>query len=163
MDLVPAGENPIDRRERIVDRVAQRVGWHPERNVSRRRRRVSRDWDEGTAEWIEHAIELHAHLVGERPAGVVIGRSRRSPRIGNVVWMHLRLEHIDDVRAERLRGSHDQRIHRITFSANGKWSSGAMYDDAGLDQSVGEFRGREKVALVGGDDVSARVALLATS
>ena len=61
---------------------------------------------EGTVEAVEDAIELHAHLVGERPAGVVVGRNRRTAGRGEVVRVILRLEHVDHVGPEGLRGLH---------------------------------------------------------
>ena len=43
------------------------------------------------------AVELHAHLVGERPAGHVVGRRRRRGAGREVVRVVLRLEHVEDV------------------------------------------------------------------
>src|ERR1700693_3986293 len=55
-----------------------------------------REW---ATERVEHAIELHAHLIGERPAGVVVRRSWRPTWIRDVVGMVLWLEHVAGVGA----------------------------------------------------------------
>ena len=73
--------------------------------------------------------------------------------------MILRLEHVEHVRPERLRGLHDVRAGRIascpaTVNARGR----AMDGHAGLDQRVDELgRGRE-VGLIRRQDVAARIA-----
>ena len=68
---------------------------------------------ERAVEPVEDAIELDAHLIGQRPAGVVVGAGRRPAGIRDVVRMILRLEHVEHVRAERLRRLHDVRAGRI--------------------------------------------------
>ena len=68
---------------------------------------------ERPVEGLEDAVELHAHLEGERPAGAVVGRNRRAARVLEVVRMILRLEHVEHVRAKCLRRLHDERAGRV--------------------------------------------------
>src|SRR5688500_16147500 len=137
MHLVSARENSIDGGKSIVQRVAEGVRRNAERYVSRRRQRIAGDRHERSTERIQHAIELHSHLVGERPAGVVIRWGRRSAGIWNVVRMYLRLEHVEDVRTECLRRSHDERVRRIASAGDSEWRGRAMDDYSCLDQGVG--------------------------
>src|SRR5271166_4588389 len=103
------------------------------------------DFFKRSVEWIEDAVELHAHLIGERVAGNVVGRNRRAARITKIVGMILRLEHIEDMRTERLRCFHYPRTGRIMFACDIERRGGAIYDDAVFDQSVDKLRGRRKV------------------
>src|SRR5205823_4350266 len=115
------------------------------------------DAGEGAVECVENAIELHPHLIGERPAGVVIGRRRWTTRIGNVVGMILWLEHVEDVRPEGLRGLDHQGASRITPAVDAEGGRSAFDFDSGLDQRVHELRRRQKIRLVGGNYVPARI------
>jgi hypothetical protein len=65
-----------------------------------------------TAHVVEQAIELDAHLVSERPAGVVVGTPRNAALV-HVVGVILRLEHVEHVRASGLRRLHDVRARGI--------------------------------------------------
>ena len=65
---------------------------------------------ERTVKAIQNPVELDAHLIGEGPAGNVIGGNRRSARVSEIVGMVLRLEHIHHVGTERLRRLDHQRI-----------------------------------------------------
>src|SRR5688572_18280124 len=87
---------------------------------------------EGTVEPIEDAIELDAHLIGERPPGVVVRRNRRPARILEVVWMVLRLEHVERVRAERLRRPYHVRSGGIILTARSERCAGSVHRHAYL-------------------------------
>ena len=77
------------------------------RHGSGRRRCESCDLLERALKRIEDAVELHAHLIGERPTGVVVRRDGRAAGIREVVGIVLRLEHVEPVGPERLRALHD--------------------------------------------------------
>ncbi len=74
--------------------------------------------------------------------------------------MVLRLEHVEHVRAERLRGLHDERPGRVLLACRLERRRGAVHRHAGADQRVHERRRRREVALIGRQDVAARVAQL---
>ena len=114
---------------------------------------------ERPVEGVQHAIELHAHLEGERPAGVVVGRHRRPARIRDVVGVLLRLEHVEHVRPERLRRLHHERPGGIAAALHGEIRRGTLHGDAGREQRAGKLHRGQEVGLVGRQDVAARIAL----
>ena len=71
--------------------------------------------------------------------------------------MVLRLEHVEDVRPECLRRFHHVRTSGIALPVDGKSGGAAIDLDARLDQRVDEFRRRQKIRLVGWNDVSAGI------
>ena len=110
-------------------------------------------------ELVEDAVETDAHLIGEGIAGDVIGRLGRAARIFGIVRMILRLEHVEDMGAIRLRRAHDIGSRRIGLAAGAERGIGALDFDPGLDEGVEEGDGGRQVGLVGGDDIGARIAL----
>ena len=114
---------------------------------------------ERARETVEHAIEIHAHLVRQRIAGDVVRRLGRAAGEFGIVRMILRLEHVDHVRAIGLRGLHDVRPRRIALAAGRERRGRAVDIDAVLDQRVEERDRRRHVALVGRQHIAARVAL----
>jgi len=72
--------------------------------------------------------------------------------------MVLRLEHIHDVRAERLRGLHHVRAGRVALAGRLKRGSGSQDGDAGLQESIDELGGVCEIRLVRRNDVTARIA-----
>ena len=72
--------------------------------------------------------------------------------------MVLRLEHIHDERPGGLRGFDDVRIRGITFAGHLERSGRLPYRDAVFQQNINEFGGRREIRLIGGEDVSARIA-----
>ena len=154
-------EQPVERDERIVGARASEESRRirDARNLACRRRDGPRtDLLERPGESIEDAIELHTHLVSERPSGVVVRRRRRPTRNGEDVRMHLRLEHVHHVRTERLRRLHDVRARRILLAGDGEIARRSMHRDARLEQRIDEFRRRGEVRLVRRDDVAAGIA-----
>ena len=63
----------------VIQEVADGPG---PRDLPRRRLLQAVQLLERAVETVEHAIELHAHLKGQRPAGDVVGRRRRPAGIG---------------------------------------------------------------------------------
>ena len=59
---------------------------------------------------VENTVETNAQLNGQRPAGDVVGPIRGTSGIGEIVGMILRLEHIENMSPECLRGFDDVRI-----------------------------------------------------
>ncbi len=74
--------------------------------------------------------------------------------------MVLRFEHVQHVRAVSLRGAHHEAAGRIGFAAGGEGGGGAFHLHAVLDQGVQEGDGGGQVALIGRDDIGARVPVL---
>ena len=112
VDLVPRGVQPVDRRERVVRLMAEQEAVRPARVRDRPRhgaRVPLRDLLERPVEALQDAVELDPHLDRQRPARVVVRRGRRRPRIEKIVRVVLRLEHVEDVRPEGLRGPHHVR------------------------------------------------------
>src|SRR5204863_5375111 len=108
------------------------------------RRNRALDRGKWPVEPLEDSIESHAHLVSQRPTRIVVWRSRSCPGIGKVVRMVLRLEHVENVRAERLRRFHDKRSRRVGLPANLKRRRCPLYGDAVPDQRVHElYRGQK--------------------
>ena len=153
-------QQPVHRDERVVGLVGPAEG--PTRacggNHPRRRLREPVDGLERAVDRVEHAVEPHAHLEGQRIAGHVVRANRRPARIREVVRIVLRLEAVHEVRAERLRGLHDEGARRIRPAAELKWPGGPQDRHAVLDQRVGEFDRGEKVGLVGRNHVASGVA-----
>ena len=54
---------------------------------------------------VEHAVELHAHLIGQRPACAVVRRRRRPARHGAAEWVCFRQRRVKLVRVCRTPGS----------------------------------------------------------
>ena len=71
----------------------------------------------GAVNAVEDPVELHAHLIGERPPGDVVRRSGRRAGIWKDIRMHLRLEHVHHVGPERLRRGDHERAGRILLAA----------------------------------------------
>ena len=159
--VVAGAQQAIDGHERVVLMVAHQIaGRRPPRRARRPPAGRSREQDlERAVECLEHAIELHAHLERQRPAGVVVRRHRRPARVGDVVRVLLRLEHVEHVRAERLRRLHHERPGGIALPLHREAARGAMHGDAGLEQRAGELDRGQEIRLVGRQDVAARVAL----
>ena len=158
--LLLGREQAVHDDRGVVDPVAQQepggpvgIGHGPGR-----RRRQSRDLLKRALERFQDAVELHAHLIGERPAGVVVGRDGRAAGIGEVVGMVLRLEHVEDVGPERLGGPDHVRPRRVALSGRLEVAHGALDRDPVLDERVHELGRGGEIGLVGGDDVAARVA-----
>ena len=59
-------------------------------------------------EAIQDAVELHAHLIGQRPARVVVRRDRRAAWILKIVRVVLRFEHVHDMGPECLSRQDDK-------------------------------------------------------
>ncbi len=72
--------------------------------------------------------------------------------------MVLRLEHVEEVRAERLRGLDDIGTSRVRLSGRLERRGCAVDGDAGADQGVDELRRRQEVGLIRRKNVSARIA-----
>ena len=106
---------------------------------------------------------MDAHLEGEGPAGGVVGPVGRAAGVGEVVGVVLRLEHVEDLRAEGLRGEDDVGAGGVVLAGDVEVGAGLLDFDAGLHQAVDEFGRGGEVGLVGGDDVAARVAFSAGS
>ena len=121
---------------------------------------VGLDGREGTGEGLGVAIEVDAHLEGEGPAGGVIGPVGRAAGIGEVVGVVLRLEHVEHLRAECLRGEDDVGAGGIVLAVDVEVGAGLLDLDAGLHEAVDELGRGGEVGLVGGDDVAARVLQL---
>ena len=115
---------------------------------------------ERTIERLEDAIELQAHLERERPAGAVVGRNRRTAGILEVVRVILRLEHVEQVRAERLRALEDVGAGGILLARHRERRRRAMRGEAALDHDVDELGGGQEVAFARRQDVAARIAIL---
>src|SRR5262249_56144734 len=75
-------------------------------DLARRGRDQSIDLLERPVEPIEDAVEFHAHLISQRPAGVVIRRDRRPAGVGGIIRGILWFEHIHPVRAGPLPSFH---------------------------------------------------------
>ncbi len=76
--------------------------------------------------------------------------------------MILRLEHVENVRPERLRHLHDIRTGGVLLAARAERRARAMDLDAGLDQRVHELRCGQEVGLIGRQDVRARITPFGT-
>src|SRR5579883_2990686 len=113
---------------------------------------------ERAVEAIQNTIELDPHLKGQCIAGDVVWWNRRSAGISEIVRMILRLEHIQNVRPERLCRFHHPRSRRITFARDLETARRAHNYDAVLDESVDELRRRRKIRLVSRQNVPARIA-----
>src|SRR5690242_18064793 len=136
-----------------ITRGAARPGDSARRNGRQTVHRLER-----TVEAVEHAVELHTHLIGERPTGVVVRALRRAARVREVIRVILRLEHVEHVGPEGLRRLHDERAGRIRLSVDREWTRRAENRDADVAQRVDELRRCREVWLVCRDDVAARVA-----
>ncbi len=119
---------------------------------------VGGDFFEGAGERFEFPIELNAHLEGECVAGRVVGAIGWAAGVGEVVGVILRLEHVEDVRAEGLRAEDDVGVLGVVFACDGKVGCGLLDFDAALQEGVDEFSGGGEVGLIGREDVAARVA-----
>src|SRR5262249_42267852 len=108
---------------------------------------------------IEDATELDAHLVGQGPSRIVVWRNWRATRIGKIIRMILRFEHVDDMGPECLRRLDDIGTGRIALSTDLKGGRRSMNSDPVLDQSIDEFRRGQKIRLIRRNNVAARVAL----
>ena len=151
------GEQTIHRSERVVHGMTERISGYRGRHAPFRRSGEAGHQGERSAERLQNPVELHSHLIGERPACVVVRRSRRAAGIRDVVRVVLRLEHVEDVRPKRLRRLHHVGACRVVFPAHFERHRGALDGDSGLDQRVDELRRGEKVRLIGRYDVPARV------
>src|SRR5438067_7230228 len=107
VNLLTACEQSVDRSECVVRVATQRIPCSHHRYRSRRSGSEPDKLFEGAVERIEYSIELNSHLICECPSRDVIRRSRRPTGIWNVVRMILRLEHVEHVRSECLRGFYD--------------------------------------------------------
>ena len=163
-DGFPRGEQPVHRAKGIVrfarDRESSGCAVGGQHATWRGRDVPLGDVLERAGESLEDAIELDAHLERQRPARIVVRRGRRRARVGNDVRMILRLEHVEHVRPERLRGHHDERARWIALVRDVEVTRRAKDVDANCPESVHELCRRRKVSLRGRDDVSARVAQL---
>src|SRR5439155_25795092 len=133
-----------DGDKRVVYLTAEQIsaGARRLRDFARRRRHEIGNLLERTVgERIEDAIKLDTHRVRNVVAGPIVRRSWRSARIRDVVRMILRLEHVQQVRAERLRALHDVRTSRILLARPGGWRSRTVDDAAGLGGDVEERGG----------------------
>jgi hypothetical protein len=83
------------------------------------------DLRERAVEALQDAIELHPHLERQRVPGVVIGRPGRPARVQQIVGIVLRLEHVEHVGPERLRGLHNVGAGRIRLARDGERGGGA--------------------------------------
>jgi hypothetical protein len=149
----------IDRDECIVlimaDQVAPRVddaGDVPCRRPDRT------DLSERPFERVENAIELHAHLERERPAGVVVRRRRRRAGVRNDVRMILRLEHVEHVRPERLRGADHEGTRRVARPIDAERLARALDSYPILQQRVDELGRGQEIGLIRWNDIPARIA-----
>ena len=116
---------------------------------------------ERAVEAIENAVELDPHLERERPAGDVVRRNGRPAGIAKIVGMILRLEHVEHVRAERLRGLHDKRARRITSCPPpGNSAVACSTVIPFLSSALTNLVGGGEIGLIGGNDVAARIAIL---
>ena len=161
VDIGVGLEQAVDHHERIVDAVADQVAGRVRRardTRNGRSREQTVDLGEGAVEGLHHAIELHAHLHGERPAGDVVGALGRAAGIGEIVGVILRLEHVQHVRAEGLVAFHHEAARGIILAGDGEGRCGLVNGDAVLQQRVDEFGGGGEIGLIGGDDVAARIA-----
>ncbi len=111
-------------------------------------------------EAVENAVELHAHLVGERPTGVVVRATRRAAGIGEVVRVVLRLHHVEDLPARGLRRLDHERAGRIVLSRDGERPRRLVDVNADVAERVHELDRREEVRLIRRNDVAARIALV---
>ena len=143
----------------MADEVASRCAADAGDGAGERDGEVGLDGCEGTGEGFGVAVEVDAHLEGEGPAGGVIGPVGRAAGVGEVVGVVLRLEHVEHLRAEGLRGENDVGARGIVLAVDVKGSAGLLDFDAGLHEAVDELGRGGEVGLVGGDDVAARVLL----
>ena len=72
--------------------------------------------------------------------------------------MHLWLEHVEDVRTERLRRIHDVRPGRILLPAQGECARRTLDRDASLTKRIDELRRGREVRLIARNDVATRIA-----
>ena len=105
------------------------------------------------------AGEGDAHLIGEGPAGGVVGAGGRGAGVGKVVGVVLGLEHVEDLGAVALGTGDDERAGGVVFAVDVEGGRGTLDGDAGLHKGVDEFDGGGEVGLVGGKDVAAGVAM----
>ena len=165
-DALAGCQHAVDGAERVVRHPAQGV----RASVGRRRDPASRRLDvpvrdllEGAAERLQDPIELDAHLVRQRPAGVVVRRSWWRAGIRDDVGMILRLEHVNHVRPKRLRGQHDERSRCVALVRNLEVARGPMDGHVHFAERVHEFDRGGEVWLARGNDVATRVAPFRTS
>ena len=111
-------QKPVHHDERIVLVVADQPARRRRRTRDGRGRRIEQTFDfrERTVEAVQNAVEPNAHLHSERPASDVVGRYRRAAGITEIVRVILRLEHIENVRAESLRRLDYVRSSRIVLA-----------------------------------------------
>jgi hypothetical protein len=74
--------------------------------------------------------------------------------------MILRLEHVEDVRPERLRGLHDVGPGGIGFATDVEWRRCAVHLHAVLDQRIHELGGGQEIALIRRQHIRPRIAPL---
>ena len=118
VDLFVGFQEPVDGDERVVHLMAEEItaaAWRL-RHVARRRRHEIRNLLERTVEGVEDAVEFDPHRIRDVVAGDVVGGAWRSARIRDVVRVVLRLEHVHEMGAERLRRLHDIGPGRILFA-----------------------------------------------
>ena len=85
---------------------------------------------------------------------------RRTARIRNVVRIILGLEHVEHVRSEGLVRLDNEGAGGIADAIHNEWRCRAQDRDAIEQQGVDELRGRQKIRLIRGQDVPARIARL---
>ena len=155
-------EGTIHGNESVVHRAAHEIprGSRGPCDRARHRGRESLDRLERSIEPVEDAIERHAHLVGERVAGVVVWALRRPTRIREIIRMILRLEHVEYVRTERLVALHHVRSGGILLAGHAERSRRSIHDDTHVQQRIHELRRRREVRLVARQDVAAGIAQL---
>src|ERR1700733_12875888 len=69
----------------VADEIARRRSRHTRNGAGHRFGKIGFDHLEWASKGFEFAVEVYAHLIGERPAGRVVGAVRWSARIGKVV------------------------------------------------------------------------------
>ena len=146
--LFPTRQQTIHCGECVVYGVTESISGRGRTNALTRWPGESDDRRERPAERIQDSIELDTHLICESPTCIVVWGCRRPTRIRNVIGVILGLEHVEDVRSERLCCLHDVRPLRVIFSVDDERRRGPVHCNAGLDQRVDEFRRGEKVGLI---------------
>src|SRR6185503_6442652 len=157
-------ERTVEYRDRVVvvvrKQVALRTLFAADLTRLRLHQLLALDFRRLNVEAVEDAIELHAHRVGERPTGVVVRPLRRTARIREIVRVILRLHHVEDLSARRLRRLDHERTGRIVFAVHREIRGRPLDRHANVAQRVHELDRRREIRLIGRDDVAASVALV---
>ena len=115
--------------------------------------------DERTRHRIERTIKLHAHLIRQCPSRIVIRRDGRAARIGKIVGMILRFEHVEHVCTECLSRLNHPGVGGIRFAVCLERRRRALHLHTGLLECLHKLCGRWKIGLRARNDVRACIAI----